>query len=387
MREHEFMDRAPGWLITATAGHQAFVPSPVPRRIDLSSEAITLLDEASHAVGVLSGFASLAPILPQPRILVAPYIAREAVLSSRIEGTTTTLSDLFASQAGRADLVKAQDVPEVANYVLALEYGLARLDELPLSLRLIRELHGRLMHGPSSAVSRTGEFRRIQNYIGRPGASISEAIYVPPPVAQMHECLADLERYLHDRGTPALVQAAVAHYQFEAIHPFVDGNGRVGRLLLVLLLRERGVLRQPLLHLSAFFERTRSEYYSRLLAVTTDGDWDGWLRYVLLGVAEQARAVAVDARRLLAERDRLRASLAGLRSRENAFALLDELFVNPYVTARSVSEGLRISDPAARTAIRAHVEAGILRELTGRGWGRAYVADDVLNLIQGAGVA
>lgn len=386
MDRADFTAQAPGELIDV-AGQLCFVPARLPPHIDLSTEVVSALDRASHAVGVLAGFATLAPILPRPDLLAAPYVAREAVLSSRIEGTRTTLSDLYAAAVGREDLAVAAggDIREVSNYVSALEWGLRRLDELPLSLRLIRELHGRLMHGVGGGGATAGDFRRIQNFIGRPGATIAGATYVPPPVPHMHERLADLEQYLHDNTAPALLQATIAHYQFEAIHPFVDGNGRVGRLLLVLVLRERGVLREPLLHLSAHFERTRTEYYTRLLAVSTSGDWHGWLLYVLRGIEEQALQVVADSQRMLAVRDELRARLEARRTRHNALRLVDELFVNPYVTARSVAVALSVSDPAARAAIAIHVAAGILREVTGRGWGRAYVADEVLAAIGGGG--
>jgi Fic family protein len=302
------------------------------------------------------------------------------VLSSRIEGTQTTLSDLYAAEAEQLQLVTSPDVREVANYVEAYEHGLERLATLPLSLRLIRELHERLMRGVRGAGKQPGEFRSYQNFVG--GTTEADATYVPPPVPQMHECLDDVERFLHDRSLRPLIQAAVMHWQFEAIHPFGDGNGRVGRLLIGIFLAERGLLPQPLLHLSAYFERTRPAYYDGLLRVTTQGDWNGWLAYVLEGVRVQAEESTVIADRLLALQERYREQLLSARASRSPLALLDALFANPVVTTRTAQDILSASAPTARAALRVLEEQGILEERSGRRWGRVFQAAELVTTLQ-----
>ncbi len=303
------------------------------------------------------------------------------MLSSRIEGTQTTLSDVYAAEVEQLSLVTSPDVQEVRNYMAAYEYGLSRLATLPLSLRLIRELHERLMTGVRGHSRRAGEFRTYQNFVG--GTSERDATYVGPPVPEMRQCLDDLEHFMHDRTLRPLVQMAVLHYQFEAIHPFGDGNGRVGRLLMGVFLSERGLLPQPLLYLSAYFERTRDTYYDGLLRVSTHGDWDGWLRYVLDGVRAQAEEAGELAERLLELQGRYRRELQRAHATSNALALVDALFVNPLVTTRRVQELLAVSPPTARAAIRTLEAAGVLRELTNRRWGRVYQADEIFEMISG----
>ncbi len=277
--------RAPeaGRVVRARGGYDAFVPAPLPPKLAYDDELVLALSRADAALSELSG---LGRHLPNPHLLIAPYVRREAVLSSRIEGTTTTLAELLleevAEGAARRD---PADVREVRNYVTALEYGVTRLRTLPLSLRLVLELHARLMKGVRGEHATPGEFRRTQNWIGVPRSTLESAIYVPPPPEFMMEALEAWERFLHERGrVPDLVQCALMHEQFEAIHPFLDGNGRVGRLLITLFLIERGRLSQPLLYLSAYIDQHRGEYYSGLQAVHTDGDWKGWIRFFLTGV-------------------------------------------------------------------------------------------------------
>ena len=375
-----FTERAFGELTRTLEGDLAFVPRPAPRDLELSAEAIGLLDEASHGVGLLAG---IGRRVPNPHLLIAPYLRREAVLSSRIEGTITSLSDIYAYEAEQLALVDAPDVQEVRNYVSAYEFGLERLGTLPLSLRLIREVHERLMTDIRGGRLQPGAFRTYQNWIG--GATARDAAYVPPPVAAMRGCLDDFERFLHERTLRPLVHAAVIHYQFEAIHPFGDGNGRVGRLLVLLFLAERGLLPQPLLFLSAFFERTRSTYYDLLLRVSTHGDWDSWIRYFLEGVRSQARDAAELADRLLALQARYRTALQSGRATANARALVDHLFMNPIVSASSVRRALGVSAPTALATIRALEQKSIVREITGRRWGMAFRADEIFQLLRGEG--
>jgi len=357
------------------------VPPPLPRELPIDGTLLTAVDDAAAALGELVGATRR---LPNPRLLIAPCLRREAVLSSRIEGTQSTLSDLYEAEAGQTALFETTDVREVTNYVRALERGWRRLDTLPLSLRLVRELHEHLMRDVRGGDQAPGAFRRDQSFIGPPGAAMADATYVPPPVLQMHEALDDLERFLQEEAIQPLVAAGMAHAQFEAIHPFRDGNGRVGRLLIPLVLHARARLPDPVLYLSAYFERSRDEYYRRLMRVSTHGDWPGWLGYFLTGVRVQALAASADADRLIGlERD-LRERLRSARVRPTALRLLDHLFVNPVVTARRAAELLGVSNPGARQAIGVLAEHGVLEEVTGRSYGRRWVARDILRAIEGA---
>jgi Fic family protein len=373
-----FVDTAPGRLVSHD-GNVAFVPFPLPPTLDFTPELVTDLSRAASCIGLLAG---TGRNLKNPALLIGPYLRREAVLSSRIEGTMSTLADLYEDEAtGSA----RGDVREVRNYLTAHEYGLKALKNLPLCLRLLREAHKRLMHEVRGHDRHPGRFRSYQNWIGRgPGAPIDEARYVPPPVPDMQVALRDFENFLHDETLPPLVVAALAHYQFEAIHPFGDGNGRIGRLLISLLLHERALLPQPLLYISAYFERSGAEYYDRLLRVSTHGDWRGWLTYFLRGVAIQAQAAVDDAERLLDLQARYHDLLAGARARQAAHQLIDQLFTNPYITAPRAAKVLKVSAPTARAAIRDLEAQGILRELTGRKWGQLFLAGEILQAARGS---
>lgn len=372
--------RAPmaGRVIQAPGGYAAFVPAPLPPEISYDAGLVLALSRADSALSELSG---LGRQLPNPHLLIAPYVRREAVLSSRIEGTRASLSDLLLDEAdldgpGEGDA----DVQEVRNYVTALEYGLERLRDLPLSLRLVRELHERLMQGVRGDRATPGEFRRSQNWIGPAGSTPATAPYVPPPPDLLMEALGDWERFLHERDQmPDLIQCAVMHEQFEAIHPFLDGNGRVGRLLITLFLVERGRLPEPLLYLSDYIEAHRQEYYDTLQRVRTMGDWPSWLRFFLVGVEETARAAVRQASRLMDLREAYRLRL---NRRPNALRLLDELFVNPYLTAARAVRILDVSDPTARQTIALLLKEGLLEEVTGRSWGRVYLARPILRAIE-----
>ncbi|MBL8235203.1 MAG: Fic family protein, partial [Bryobacterales bacterium] len=266
-----------------------------------------------------------------PHLLIAPYSRREAVLSSRIEGTKASLSDLLIDEIedGRARPENRDDIEEVRNYVRALEHGMRRMPALPLSLRLIREIHAELMAGVRGDKATPGEFRRTQNWIGPAGSTPATAAFVPPPVSEMMDCLGEWEKFLHLRDAiPDLIQCALMHVQFETIHPFLDGNGRIGRLLVTFFLIERGRLTQPLLYLSAFIDAHKSDYYDLLQRVRTHGDWDAWIRYFLQGVTVTATAAGQQARELHRLREQYRAQL---RDKTNALALLDDLFTNPYM--------------------------------------------------------
>jgi Fic family protein len=376
MNQADFQAPNAGRVIQAPGGYAAFIPAPLPPALSYDAGLVLALSRADAALSELSG---LGRQLPNPHLLIAPYVRREAVLSSRIEGTRASLSDLLLDEAD-GERPEDADVREVRNYVEALEYGLERLRDLPLSLRLVRELHERLMRGVRGDKATPGEFRRSQNWIGPAGSTPATAPYVPPPPLEMMDCLANWEEFLHDRdGFPDLIQCAVMHEQFEAIHPFLDGNGRVGRLLITLFLVERGRLSQPLLYLSEYIEARRQEYYDALQRVRTEGDWTGWLRFFLPGVEETARAAVRQASRLMDLRESYRQRLS---RKPNALKLLDELFVNPYLTATRAVRILGVSDPTARQVIALLQGEGLLGEVTGRSWGRIYLARPILEAIE-----
>jgi Fic family protein len=367
-----------GRVLRSPGGYFAFVPTPLPPEIRYDDELVLALSRADSSLSELSG---LGRLLPNPHLLIAPYVRKEAVLSSKIEGTTTDLSELLQDEAG-AELPERNpdDVREVRNYVRALEYGVTRLKKLPLSLRLVRELHERLMRGVRGDRSTPGEFRRSQNWIGAHGSTPETASYVPPPVEELQACLDAWEKFLHERGRiPDLVQCALMHEQFEAIHPFLDGNGRVGRLLITLFLIERNRLSQPLLYLSAYIERNRSEYYGLLQGVRTRGDWHSWILYFLRGVAEISNEAVERSGRLMDLRERLRGKVAGKR---NAVRLLEKLFENPYVTVAGAAKLLDVTNPTARQAVKQLQTAGVLSETTGREWGRLYLARPILKILE-----
>jgi Fic family protein len=366
-----------GKVVRTSRGFFAFVPAPLPPAVRYDDALVLALSRADSALSELSG---LGRLMPNPHLLIAPYVRKEAVLSSKIEGTSTELSELLRDEAGgEVPARDPEDVREVRNYVNALEYGVRRLKSLPLSLRLVRELHARLMRGVRGNSATPGEFRRSQNWIGSSGSTPKTATYVPPPVEEMTECLSAWERFLHGRDSlPDLVACALMHEQFEAIHPFLDGNGRVGRLLITLFLIERKRLSQPLLYLSAYIERNRDRYYELLQGVRTRGDWRSWILYFLHGVAEISKEAVERAGRLTELRERLRDKLA---SHGNAVRLLDELFRNPYVTVSRAQKLLAVSNPTARQAVKRLEDAGILHETTGREWGKLYLAKPILKVL------
>jgi len=367
-----------GRVIRTSQGYAAFVPAPLPPALDYGADLVRVLSRADAALSELSG---LGRHLPNPHLLIAPYVRREAVLSSRIEGTKATLSDLLRDEMpGPPVSRRTSDVREVRNYVVALEHGIRRLKTLRLSLRLVRELHAHLMKGVRGGHATPGEFRRSQNWIGPPGSALADATYVPPPPSEMRQALSDWERFLHERDRfPDLVQCALMHEQFEAIHPFHDGNGRVGRLLITLFLIERGRLSEPLLYLSAYIERTRRTYYDLLQRVRTHGDWNGWLHYFLVGVGETAGQAVRQARRLEGLREKYRRLFV---RKPKALALIDQLFVNPYITVARAAEILEVSNPTARQTVALLQKEGLLREISGRAWGRLYLAGPILKAIE-----
>jgi len=368
-----------GRWIKTLEGYRAFHPNPLPPRIAWTQSLAVALANASTLIGKLAGEGRR---LPNPHVLIRPFVRREAVFSSRIEGTQSTLGELLAAEAGAAVERSPDDLREVGNYVTALEYGVRRLKTLPLSVRLLRELHEKLMTGVRGQHATPGEFRRTQNWIGRPGDTLAQAAYVPPPPDALGDHLSAWEKFLHDRMLPPLIHAALAHYQFEAIHPFLDGNGRVGRLMITLELCEREVLPAPLLYLSAFFDATRSDYYDGLRAVSERGDWPGWLQYFLNGVARQAEDALSRAERINALLVRWRNKLSGYAGTTVALQIVDMLGANPFVTPRGAQKHLALTYNTIMRAITQLEKYGIINEVTGRKRDRAYCAQKLLGILE-----
>jgi Fic family protein len=381
MQRSDFAAKVPGRLTRALDNNWAFVPSDLPPSFEYSNDLILLLAEAHQSVGDLNG---VGRTLSNPHLLIRPFMRKEAVLSSRIEGTQASLSQLVMFEATDNSYdANSSDVQEVSNYIKALDYGLEREKTLPISKRLLREMHQRLMAGVREQERTPGEFRTIQNWIGSPGSPIEKARYVPPPPKEMNACLDAFERYLHSRSTlPPLIRLASIHYQFEAIHPFIDGNGRIGRLLITLLLCLDNTMPSPLLYLSAFFESNRDEYYDRLLAVSRRNEWEEWFTYFLRGVIHQAKDAVTRADRLLALNERYREKFQSARSSALLLKLVDSLFETPAVTAKKVQEILAVSPRTAQQSIDKLVDAGILHEATGRSWKRLYVAREVIATVE-----
>jgi Fic family protein len=367
-----------GRRVRCPGGYRAYVPEPLPPPIEWSADLAAALSEADRAVGRLAGEGRR---LPNPHLLIRPFVRREAVLSSRIEGTEATLGELLAAEAGAAVDRSPADLREVANYVVALEHGVERLPHLPLSLRLVRELHEKLLRGVRGDAATPGEFRRSQNWIGRPGCTLAGATFVPPPPDRLMECLGAWERFLHDDSLPPLVHAALAHSQFEAIHPFLDGNGRVGRLMIALLLIAKGVLPSPLLYLSAYFEATRDQYYARLLGVTERGEWEEWLGYFFEGTARQAEDALDRIRRiddlLAAWRERL--AKGASRVPEKTIELFAE---NPYWSVNGLAARLEVAFTTAQRAIDRLESAGIVALATEAKRNRVYCAHAILGILE-----
>ena len=373
-----FTTDSSGKLLRTPQGYVAFVPNALPpRELPLSWDLASINSAADRAISELSG---LTRTLPNPRLLMTPFARREAVLSSRIEGTQASMADLVLYEAAGQPESDVSDVQEVRNYVTALDHGLARLPELPLSLRLIREMHERLMAGVRGRHLTPGEFRRSQNWIGQAGSTLADASYVPPPVAEMEAALSDLERYLHAPSPlPPLVRLALIHYQFEAIHPFLDGNGRIGRLLVSLLLCVDGLLQEPLLYLSAYLERHRDEYYRLLTEVSRSGAWEEWIAFFLRGVAEQARDAADRAAQLVRLWHDFRAAVV---SSAVLLRLIDELFEHPAMTVPQAARRLGVTHRGAQLNIDKLLAAGIVREVTGRRRNRIYMADRIMEILE-----
>lgn len=370
-----------GQLVKQVEGYTAFIPAPLPPKpaIKMDAELTRLLSKADRSLGRLDGATS---ILPNPDLFVAMYVRQEAVLSSQIEGTQSTLEDVLQYEIDAKGQERPKDVEEVVNYVNALQYGLERLQELPLCLRLIREIHAKLLDGVRGSDRTPGEFRTSQNWIGSQGCTLATATFVPPPVSEMHEALNNLEKFLHDSDFfPTLIICGLAHAQFETIHPFLDGNGRVGRLLITFLLCQREILQKPLLYLSHYLKFHRAEYYDRLMAVRTDGNWEGWLKFFLKGIFEVSESATTTARAILNLREQHR-ELIGKEINNSGYGLrlLDLLFEKPIINIPLVEEYLECSYGTANKTVKQLEKLKLLNEITGWQRNRLYRYDPYLAL-------
>jgi Fic family protein len=371
-----------GHYVPQPGGYRSFLPAPLPPAppIQIDAELQVRLSRADRALGRLDG--SIAT-LPNPDLFVMMCVRKEAVLSSQIEGTQSSLQDLLAAEARVLYPERPRDVAEVVNYVDALNYGLVRLDALPVSVRLIREIHARLLAGVRGSHLTPGELRTSQNWLGPAGCSLAEASFVPPPPAEVPRALTNLERFLHeDASLPLLIRIGVAHAHFETVHPFLDGNGRVGRLLISFLLCEREVLSKPVLYLSHYFKQHRQAYYDHLQSVRDTGDWEGWLDFFLRGVAAVSAEATETARRILALREvhrgRITAHLG--RAAGNAHKVLEHLYERPIAAVKEVQEITGTTYAAANQLVARLVEQEILYEFTGQRRNRRFRYEPYIRL-------
>ena len=381
MDPKNFTDSAAGKTIHTQSGYWAFVPNLLPPEMNWSLPLISELAEAERA---LSRMVGLIDSFPFPRILDQPFIRSEAVISSRIEGTHASLIDLYAYEARQLPFFESiDDVREVHNYVCAMQYGMERLQSLPLSLRFIRELHAKLMEKVRGGKLTPGEFRQTQNWIGPVGSTLTNAAYVPPPVEEMHQCLSDLEKFIHAPSEiPLLIRIGLIHYQFEAIHPFLDGNGRVGRLLIVLLLYKWGLMSKPMLNLSAYIEKHRNEYYDLLLAVSQRSNWEDWLCFFLRGVKEQAEYGVSHIQQLQTLRLQYQSIAEHDRNSDRMSLVLDFLFTRPIFSINQLSKSLEIPFKTANDYVEKLVKLNLLQETTKNARNRIFIARTILDMLQ-----
>ena len=371
-----------GRYIQQPTGYRAFIPATLPPNppVRLDGQLHQMLSKADRALGRLDGSIQT---LPNPDLFVAMYVRKEAVLSSQIEGTQSSLQDVLAAEARVFSPGLPDDVDEVFNYVGAMDYGLERLKELPVSIRLIREIHARLLQGVRGHHLTPGELRTTQNWIGPAGCTLAEATFLPPPPHEVPAALGGLETFLHhETPLPLLIKIGLAHAQFETIHPFLDGNGRIGRLLITFLLCEKDVLLKPVLYLSYYFKRHRQQYYDSLQAVHDHGDWEQWLEFFLKGVSEVSQQATETARNILALRENHRQCITNRLSRAagNAHRVLEHLFEHPIVSATQVQEIIHTSYPAANNLVAQLVNQGILQEMTGQKRNRRFIYRDYIDL-------
>ncbi|HET7576579.1 MAG TPA: Fic family protein [Sphingomicrobium sp.] len=376
------LERVSGKYVQQPQGYKAFVPEPLPPEpaVRIDERMNTALSRADRALGRLDGSIET---LPHPELFLSMFVRREAVLSSQIEGTQASLSDVIKAEADIADRARPSDVLEVQNCMAAIERGTQLLKDLPISTRLITELHRILMTGVRGEHQNPGEIRESQNWIGPAGCTLFDALFIPPPRNEVHRLLGQLENFLHDESPiPPLIRIGLAHAQFETIHPFLDGNGRVGRLLITLFLVEKTLLRRPVLYLSYYFKRHRAEYYDRLQGIRDRGDWEAWLYFFLEGVAQVANLAAETAQKVLRLREDHRQVIIDTFERASATPLrvLDKLYRLPVTSANVVMSDIGTSYPTANNIVRQLEKIGILREMTGQRRNRFYLYQTYMSL-------
>lgn len=372
-----------GSYVKQPTDYRAFIPANLPPNpaINLDAELIKLLSDADRAMGRLDG---VATVLPNPDLFVAMFVRQEAVLSSQIEGTQSTLQDILAYEADAEQTTQPGDVEEVVNYVAAMNHGLRRLPDLPLSLRLMKEIHEKLLHGVRGSEWSPGDFRKSQNWIGPQGCTLATADFVPPPPHEMMQALDNLEHFIHDRESlPVLIQCGLIHAQFETIHPFLDGNGRVGRLMITFLLCEREILQRPLLYLSYYLKARKAEYYDRLMAIRVSGDWEGWLKFFLRGVYEVSISATNVARQIMEMREQHRQLISTkITSAANAHKLLDHMFEKPTFSINQAKEAMGCAFATASSVVERLEKMGLLREITGQERNRLYQYQPYVSVFQ-----
>jgi Fic family protein len=371
-----------GRYMRQPTGYRAFIPSPLPPdpSVHIDLEMHQLLSEADRALGRLDGSIQT---LPNPDLFVFMYARKEAVLSSQIEGPQASINDLLKAEAEVFNGNGPRDVDEVLNYVKAMNHGLARLKELPLSIRLLKEIHAKLLDGVRGGHQQPGEIRRSQNWIGPQGSNLTNAIYIPPPHQEAELALGDLEKFFHAIDQlPPLIRIGLIHAQFETIHPFLDGNGRIGRLLITFFLCEKGLLQKPVLYLSHYFKENRADYYQRLQQTREKGDWEVWLKFFLRGVAAVAGQATETARNIVSLREMHRALVIDKfgSSGANAIRLLEQLYKSPAITVNRAKESLGISYPNANTLINRLCENKVLFEITGQVRNRVFFYSPYIDL-------
>lgn len=381
MLQEDVSSHRVGQYVRQLTGYRAFVPNQLPPDPppQMDDEMAVLLSAADQSLGRLDG---VADTLPNPDLFVRMYVRKEAVLSSQIEGTQASLADVLEYEAETGHRKFPSDVLETFNYVKALNAGLERLNDLPLCNRLLREIHGILMQGVRGQEKSLGQFRETQNWIGPPGCNLNTATYVPPPPDEMSRAMGDLESYLNSGlSAPVLVKCGLAHGQFEMIHPFLDGNGRLGRLLITFLLCQQEVLKRPLLYLSAYFKEHQDEYYARLYAISNEGDWEGWLKYFLRGVGQVSREATETARRIIAMREEHRQFVQQKVGGRNGLPLLDFLCQNPVITVAGIDRYLGVSYVTANNLAHSFEDLGLLKEITLRPRNKVYQYRPYLDIL------
>lgn len=376
------MNTRAGKFVLQSGGYSAFIPTALPPNppVEYDEELQSLLSKADRELARLDG---ITTVLPNPDLFIAMYVKKEALLSSQIEGTQASLEGVLEFEADLTPKEDVNEIKEVINYIKALNYGMERLNELPMSLQLIGGIHENLLEGTRGASLYPGEFRKFQNYIGTPGATLHEAIFVPPPPEMVITAMEELEKFFQNKDNiPPLVKIALIHAQFETIHPFLDGNGRMGRLLITFYLFWKGILSKPLLYLSFYLKKNRAQYYDLLMKVRTEGAWEDWIRFFLMGVSETSQEAANTAREIIKLKENLITRLyENSVSSVYAVKLIDLLFEIPVISNKNVVERLKVSNVTANELVRRFVEIGILREITGKKRYKRYIFTDYVKII------